>query len=684
MTNTLTVKFCVLIGLFFAPLTALLAVEADLVIYGGTPAGLSAGIVAAREGISVVIIEPTRWIGGLVTGGLSKTDVGKAETVGGFAREYFVRAANKEPDTPMWFAEPHVNMATFETMLGEAGVKVVTAQVLKSVTKDGARITSLTTADGTIYKGKVFIDASYEGDLMAAAKVSYFVGRESRAKYGEPLAGYHPMPIRPRSDEVMASDCRDIGGSGPGYIHGTPASISGLDENGKAIFGVYPEPKLAAGSADKRTQSYNFRLCVTRRPDIKVPFSKPERYDPARYELLLRLIKAFPEVRFGRLFHLGQIANGKFDFNAQGLFSTDYPGANTDYPDGNFATRERIWQDHVGFIQGMLWFLGHDQRVPESLREQTNSWGLCKDEFTDNDNWPYALYIREGRRMIGEHVMTQSDLQNDIFKDDSVGMGSFVIDCHIVQRILAEDGTVRDEGSFQDEPVVPYQIAYRSLTPKRAECENLLVPVCLSASHIACCSLRMEPVYMTMGHASGLAAVLAIKGNSAVQSIDVTVLKQRLLDQKAVLEIASLANMTRSVKLPGIVMSERDAERIGEWKGSSYGHPVDGSSIHDGDAGKGQKSVIYRLNVPSPGRYEVRISYAHASNRASNVPVSVRHARGTHSVKVNQQKKPPIDDLFISLGTFSFTPGKQAVIIVSNKNTDGFVGVDAVQLLGID
>lgn len=676
----MTKRLILILTLILAPLVTR-AAEADLVIYGGTPAGLGAAIIAAREGVSVVVIEPTGWIGGLVTGGLSKTDVGKAETVGGFAREYFTRAADMKPDTPMWYAEPQVNMATFEMMLKEAGVKVVTGQALKSIGKEGARISSLTTADGKTYHGKVFIDASYEGDLMAAAKVGYMVGRESRAQYGESLAGYHPMPIRPRTAEVMASDCPDIGGDGPGYIHGTPASISGLDGDGKAIFGVYPAAELAPGSADHRTQAYNFRLCVTQRPDIRVPFPKPERYDPARYELLLRLIGAFPEVRFGRLFHLGEIANGKYDLNAQGLFSTDYPGGNTDYPDGDAATRAGIWQDHVDFIQGMLWFLGHDERVPESLRAQANSWGLCQDEFVDNDHWPYALYVREGRRMLGEYVMTQNDLQVDIFKEDSVGMGSFVIDCHIVQRILAEDGTVRDEGSFQDEPVIPYQIPYRSLTPQRAECENLLVPVCFSASHIAYCSMRMEPVYMAMGQASGLAAALAIKGDSAVQSIDVPALKQKLLAQKAVLELASLAKLVRSTKLPGIVMGEREAERIGEWKGSSFGSPVDGSSLHDDNSGKGEKKVIYRLDVPKPGRYEVRLSYAPAPNRASNVPVSIQHAEGKRSAKVDQRKKPPIDDLFISLGVFPFTPGKPALITVGNQDTDGYVGVDAVQLL---
>jgi hypothetical protein len=645
-------RFLLLLGLA----SSLAAADFDLVIYGGTPAGLSAGIIAAREGTSVVVIEPTNWIGGMVTGGLCSTDVGKQETIGGFSREYFARAAAVKPNTPMWYAEPNVNLNTFQTMLQEAGVQVVAAKALKSITQEGARITSLTTNDGTTYHGKEFIDASYEGDLMAAAKVSYIVGRESTAQYGEPLAGYHPMPIRPRTIEIMESDCPSIGGKGPSYIHGTPASISGVDAHGKPIYGVFPDSKLAPGSADKLTQSYNFRICVTQRADILVPFPKPANYAPARYELLLRLIQAFPGIRFGRLFHLGTIANGKYDLNAQGLFSTDYPGANFDYPDGDAATRARVWQDHTDFIQGMLWFLGHDERVPQNLREQTNSWGLCKDEFADNAHWPYALYVREGRRMIGEYVMVQKDLQTDIFKDDGVGMGSFLIDCHIVQRILAEDGSVRDEGSFQDTPALPYQIPYRSLTPKPTECENLLVPVCLSASHIAYCSLRMEPVYMALGQASGLAAVMALKAKTPVQNIDVPALRKKLLEQKAVLELTALKNMVRSTKLPGIVMSEQDAEQIGHWTGSAYGSPVDGSSIHDANAEKGGKSVVYRMKIPASGKYEVRVSYAAAPNRASNAPVSIEHAEGTSMLLVNQRKPPPLTS---SLSASAPSPSRQ-------------------------
>jgi len=653
---------------------------ADIIVYGGTPAGLCAAIAAAREGASVTVIEPTQWIGGMVTGGLSATDTGRQETIGGLAREFFTRAAESVPGTPLWFAEPKTNLATFRAMLAEAGVTVVTDQPLEQVHRDGSRILEIS-AGGKSFPGKIFIDASYEGDLMAAAKVGYIVGRESRAQYGEDLAGYYPMPIRPRSAEVMASDCPSIGGNGPSYIHGTPSAISGFDEKGKPIFGVVPPPNLQPGDADGLTQSYNFRLCVTDRPEILVPFPKPSSYDPSRYELLLRLIQAHPGIRFGRLFHLGKIAGGKYDLNAQGFFSTDYPGANTAYPDGDAATRARIWQDHIDYIQGMLWFLGNDERVPADLRAQTQRWGLCADEFTDNNFWPYALYVREGRRMTGAYVMTQRDLQTDIFKDDSVAMGSFVIDCHIVQRILAEDGTVRDEGSFPDAPALPYQISYRSLTPKPEECQNLLVPVCLSASHIAYCSLRMEPVYMALGNASGLAAVMAARQGQTVQAIDVPTLRQKLLEQKAVLELESVRRMPRSSALPGIVMDEQAAERTGSWVGSTFGNPVDGSSRHDENTGKGTKSIRYHLNIPKEGRYEVRVSYTPAANRATNVPVTVIHATGEDTVRINQRAALPDADPFVTIGTYVFNATESATVVIANQDTDGFVNADAVQLL---
>ncbi|MDO8539773.1 MAG: FAD-dependent oxidoreductase [Opitutaceae bacterium] len=651
----------------------------DVVIYGGTPAGIAAGITAARGGASVVVIEPTRWIGGMVTGGLTRTDVGNEKVIGGFAREFFARAAASKPGTPMWFAEPHVNLATFRAMLAEAKVHVVTGQRLATVVRDRNRIVRCTTEDGTEYTGSVFIDATYEGDLMPRAGVSCVVGREGRDTYGESLAGFLPMPVRPQTPEIMGSECSCLGGKGPHYVHGTPAKISARDDAGRLISGVN-EARAPAGGADGLTQAYNFRLVVTRNPANRVPFPKPARYDPTRYELLLRLIREFPGVRFGRLFHLGDVANGKFDLNAQGLFSTDYPGGNVSYPDGDYATRDQIWRDHVDYIQGMLWFVGHDERVPARLRDETNAWGLCRDEFVDNGHWPYALYVREARRMVGAAVLTQQDLQKATPKPDSIGMGSFVIDCHIVQRVVTADGSVTDEGSFEDARVRPYQIPYRCITPRRAECANLLVPVCASASHIAYCSLRMEPQYMALGHASGVAALLALAGHVPVQEVDVAALQAKLREQKAVLEFAVPG--TSVTTLAGIVIDDEAAEYRGSWVASGYGTPIELGSRHDGNSGKGEKAARFTVALPQTGRYEVRFAYTAAPNRASAVPVTIEHADGIASVRVNEKLAPPLGQHFVSVGIFRFTAEKPAVVGVDNAGTDGFVSVDAVQFLG--
>ena len=659
--------------LIFLGLAGIIHAEGvDVVVYGGTPAGIAAGVTAAREGATVVVIEPTPWIGGMVTGGLARSDIGKKETIGGFPKEFFTKAAEGLDAKWMWYAEPQANLRAFEAMLAEAKVRVVKGQILKSVRKEAGTIMAVTTADGTEYPADQFIDATYEGDLMAMSGVGYRVGRESRAEYDEALAGYHPMPVRPRPNEVMAN-----GKIGPSYIHGTPAKISALDADGRPISGVR---KITAepGSADGLTQAYNFRVVVTKREDIRIPFPKPANYQPERYELLLRLIHAFPKVAFNRLFHLGEIANGKYDLNAQGLFSTDHPGGNTGYPDGKWDERKKIRQDHIDHIQGMLWFLGNDERVPTELREETNEWGLCRDEFTDHGNWPYALYIREGRRMKGAYVMVQADCQRAVRKPDSVGMGSFIIDCHIVQRIVADDGTVADEGSFPDAPSQPYQIPFRSLTPKEDECANLLVPVCFSASHIAYCSMRMEPVYMAMGQASGVAAVMAAKGKVPVQKIDVAALRNRLKEQGAVLEL-DIPGAIMAEELPGVVMDDAEAEFVGDWTHSGYGAPVNLSSSHDGGLGKGEKSATFRLTVPKAGNHELRFYYSAASNRASNTKVTILRGDRSSTMELDQRKLAA----FASLGTSKFAAGEEVVVTVSNADADGIVSADAVQLLPV-
>lgn len=674
MNRIFTIRLALLL-LLGARLPNARARDHDVVIYGATPAGITAAVAAAREGASVIVIEPTKWIGGMVTGGLASTDVGRQEVIGGLAREFFTRAAAVRPGTPLWYAEPHVNLQVFETMLREAKVEVIKGQRLKSVVRTGARLGSLTTEDGKIYAGTVFIDATYEGDLMARAGVSYIVGRESRDAYGESLAGFYPDPFRPRTIEKMAE-------AKSSYTHGTPAKISARDANGKLLPGINDQ-WLEPGAADKRTQAYNFRVILTRRADNRVPFPKPARYDPWRYELLGRIIDKFPGIRFGKLVYVGPIANDKYDANASGLvMGTDHVGANTDYPDGDYAARERIWQDHVDYVQGFLWFLANDPRVPQALRAEASEWGLAKDEFVDNGNWPYALYVREARRMIGPYVLRQRDLTDEVRKPDSIGMGSFIMDSHAVQRLVDGEGNVIDEGNW-DMAVRPYQIPYRIVTPKRGQCENLLVPVCVSATHVACGSIRMEPQYMIMGHACGVAAAMARRAGKPVQEIDVKALQARLLEQKQILA----HNDPHSVEpneLPGVVLDDRAAERTGSWNSSAgSGRYVGAGYLHDGNEEKGAKSARFSFVPPKPGVYQVLMTVAAAPNRATNVPVTIHAADGPHTVVLNERLAPPADRPFKLLGAFRFEAGKPAAVEISNRGTDGYVVVDAVQLLPV-
>lgn len=674
-----------LLALFLAVLPLRAAEEFDVVVYGGTPAGLSAAIAAAREGASVVVIEPTKWIGGMVTGGLASTDVGNEKVIGGIAREFFTRAAESKPGTPLWKAEPRVNMATFQKMVAEAKVRVVAGHHLKGISRDGTRIDTLLADNGVRYVGKVFIDATYEGDLMARAGVSYIVGRESSSAYDEPLAGFQPAPLRPRTVEQMSLDSPSIGGpkGALNYVHGTPAKIPALDIAGLALPGVGGE-WAEVGAGDSRTQAYNFRVIVTRNPANRVPFPKPAHYNADRYELLGRLIDAFPGIRFSKLVYLGPIAGDKFDANAIGLVTgTDHVGANYDYPDGDGKTRERVWQDHVEYVQGFLWFLANDPRVPAELRKQAREWGLAKDEFTDNKNWPYALYVREARRMIGEYVMRQSDCTTQLSKPDSIGMGSFIMDSHAVQRLVDPDGSVIDEGNF-DVPVRPYHIPYRSLVPQKGQCDNLLVPVCVSASHVAYGTLRMEPQYMIMGQACGVAAVQALRSGRVVQEVDVPALQAKLREQKQVLELALPPGTVAVKDLPGVVVDDADAVFQGEWTASSSSGGVDGFYRHDGNEAKGTKIARFDVKAPKSGKYEVRFAYATAPNRATNVPVKVESAEGAKTFTVNQKRVPDLDKAFVSLGVFRFTAEQGAVVTVTTENTDGYVVADAVQLLPVE
>ncbi len=498
----------------------------DLVVYGGTAGGVMTAVAGARQGLRTALLSPGKHIGGMVSGGLSGTDVGRREVIGGLSLEFYARAGgyyqlNRHLQEIAWMPEPKVAEAIMRQMLKESGVTLLEEHRLREKTgvrKEGTRIVEISAEDGATFRAGIFADASYEGDLMAQAKVSYTFGRESTQQYGESLAGVRAVTPS----------------------HQFAVDIPARDRDGKLLPEISAEPRGEPGSADRRIQAYNFRVIATNVPENRLPWAKPEGYDPWRYELLARYLTAMTEfmgspLTFNEVSLLRVIPNGKVDLNNRGGFSTDYIGKNYTYPDGTYAERARIWKEHEDYQKGFYYFLANDSRVPKSLQEEVRQYGLAKDEFVDTGNWPNQLYIREARRMVGDFVATQKDLQTDLTKPDVIGMGSYNSDSHNLQRFVNEKGFVENEGDVQV-AVKPYQIPYRLILPKRSEATNLLVPVCFSASHVAYSSLRMEPQYMIIGHAAGVAAALAVRSASAVQDVNVTDLQQRLLAGGAVFE----------------------------------------------------------------------------------------------------------------------------------------------------
>jgi FAD dependent oxidoreductase len=519
----------VLAGIIFTPslFATAPAPSADLVVYGGTSSGVMTAYSAARQGLHVLLLEPGGHLGGMVTGGLSATDLGHYTVIGGYARGFYLRAAAHygihDLDRPEnWRSEPHVDEEIFRTMLQESGVVVHFHERLREqrgVELHGRHLVSITTADGKRWPAKIFADCSYEGDLMAQAKVSYTWGREASAEYGEDLAG--------------------VRGNTPKHQFLWP--LSAYDEHHQLLPEIDPGPLAAPGSGDKKVQAYNFRLILTDDPADRLPFPRPPGYDRSRFALLERYLDEFPqymrrEPGLRDLTNPVMIPHHKADFNNNGPVSTDYIGHSWKYPEATYAEKAALWQDHLLYTQSFFYFLSQDAKVPASLRAEVNQWGLPKDEFADTDHWPNQLYIREGRRLVGEYVMRQADLQTERTKPDSVGMGSYNSDSHNIQRVAMPDGTVQNEGDVQV-PVEPYEIAYRSILPKRSESENLLVPVCLSASHAAYSSVRMEPQYMIIGQAAGVAAALAVQGHRNVHDVVIPELQQKLREHGAILHL---------------------------------------------------------------------------------------------------------------------------------------------------
>lgn len=521
--------------------------EADVIIYGGTSAAVIAAVEVSQSGKSVIIVSPDIHLGGLSSGGLGFTDTGNKSTIGGLSREFYHRVwlhyndssawewqkhseyGNKGQGTvaidgknrTMWIFEPHVAEQVFEDFIAENNIQLYRDEWLNrnnGVVKTDGKITSFTTLSGKTFKGKIFVDATYEGDLMATAKVSYHVGRESSATYGEEYNGIQTG--------VLHHQHWFRGNISPYIIPGDPTS--GL------LSGISAEQPGEYGAGDNKIQAYCFRLCMTDNDANRVPFPKPENYDSAQYELLLRMFETGRRDWFNKF---DPIPNKKTDTNNHGPFSSDYIGMNYDYPDGSYERRQEIIQEHRDYQSGLLWFVANDPRVPEGIRTKMATWGLAKDEFTDNGNWPHQIYVREARRMIGEYITTENDVLLKRKVPKSVGMGSYAMDSHNIQRYITPEGYVQNEGDIGVSPAAPYSISYGSLIPKKKECKNLLVPVCVSSSHIAFGSIRMEPVFMILGQSAAVAAVLAIDLDCAVQEVPYSKLETILNLRKQVLRL---------------------------------------------------------------------------------------------------------------------------------------------------
>ncbi|WP_142686103.1 FAD-dependent oxidoreductase [Chitinophaga polysaccharea] len=512
--------------------------KADVIIYGGTSAAITAAVQAHKMGRTVIVVSPDKHMGGLSSGGLGFTDTGNKSVIGGLARDFYHRIwlhyqqpaawnwqqqaeyGNKGQGTPamdgtertMWIFEPHVAEQVFEDYIRENNIKVYRDEWLdreQGVKKKDGKIQSITTLSGHTYSGKVFIDATYEGDLMAAAGVSYTTGREAVATYGESWNGVQTGVLH----------------------HGhhfkqniSPYRIPG-DPNSGLLSRVSGEDPGEKGAADKKLQAYCFRMCLTDNPANRIALPKPEGYDSTQYELLIRVLDSGWNEVFNKF---DPIPNHKTDVNNHGPFSFDNIGMNYDYPDASYERRKEIIHEHEVYQQGLLYFLAHDARVPAAIQRRMQTWGLSADEFRDNHNWPHQLYVREARRMKGMHVMTQRSVLGEVPVPQSIGMGSYTLDAHNAQRYVKKDGYVQNEGDIGVDIKEPYQVSYGSILPQQQECSNLLVPVCLSASHIAYGSIRMEPVFMILGQSAATAAVLAINGNKAVQEVNYEQLKAQL------------------------------------------------------------------------------------------------------------------------------------------------------------
>lgn len=652
----------------------------DIVVYGGTSGGITAAIAGAKMGKKVALVSPTTQLGGLTTSGLGWTDMGRNLggflIVGGLSRDFYHRVYLHYAAQPNWSSvksmagqhlaafdqtkqlgyifEPKVATQIYNDMLAGTKVEIFTGllDLTHGVAMNGRKIAGIKLEDGRVFTGKMFIDASYEGDVMAQAGVSFTVGREANSMYGETTNGVQNAD----TNEVIA-------GLDPYKIKGNPAS------------GLLPgvNPGVAAnGTADGNLQAFCYRMCLTSNAANRVMIAKPANYKDEDFELVIRAVEA------GQTQFLKNDAmpNGKTDTNNQSGISLDYIGKNWgpgwDWSTLNHQQRAALAAKHIYWQLGLIWTIQHHPRVLAKVGATGlyPGWGLAADEFTDTGNFPPQLYVREARRMVSDYVMTTKNCAGTVIAPDSVGMACYTMDSHHTQRFNS-NGAVKNEGGVGGNVPGPYPISYRSLIPKAGQCENLLVPWCLSASHMAFGSARMEPVFMTLGQSAATAAALAINDGVSVQQLPYEKLAAVLRADGEVL--------TKGTTSSGIIVDSEDAAGVvitGDWTASTSTAGFNGTSyLHDANEGRGQKSVRFTPVIPATGKYRVSLRWGSNANRATNVPIAITHSSGVANTTVNQQQN---GSTWFDLGTYTFTAGSTGNLLLSNTGANGYVIADAV------
>jgi hypothetical protein len=601
----------------------------DICVYGGTASGVIAAYTAKKMGKTVLLVEPGKHLGGMTSGGLGATDIGNKFAVTGLSRDFYRRIGQHHDRFEQWTFEPHVAENILGDYIKKAGVPVLYGyRIIKANNKDGyIRSITLESSDenvkapNNVINAKMFIDCSYEGDLMAKAGVKYSVGREANSQYNETYNGVQLM------DKHQFPD-----GIDPYKTPGNPAS--GL------LWGISGEKLDPNGTGDKKLQAYNYRMCLTSDPANRIPITKPDNYNPEIYELIARVQAVKPWKQLEEGINFNHMPNHKTDINNNGYFSSDMIGMNYDYPEASYKTRKEIVKAHEDYTKGLLYYIGNDSRVPQHIRTEMQQWGYPKDEYTDNGNWSFQLYIREARRMVGDYVMTQANCEGGEVVNDGIGMAAYTMDSHNCQRVVV-NGMVKNEGDVQVGGFGPYPIAYRSLIPKANECKNLLVPVCLSATHIAYGSIRMEPVFMVLGQSAAVAAAMAITDKKAIQDINITALQQKLKNDPLV-----------NGSAPEVLVDDADKSGItttGDWKTiktrGNYGSSLTYSTNAPGN------SIKLTPQIKHSGRYTVYYHNTGWKDKAAEVVFTIPYAGGQKTV---QQSLKEHDGEWISLGTYDF------------------------------